>query len=56
MARDRANEFRFSNATIITVTVTDENDNDPEILNIISGVTTILVAEVTPITRLLHLI
>ena len=38
VARDNGLEPRSSNATIL-VTVLDENDNDPEILNIESGAT-----------------
>lgn len=46
VARDSALEPRSSNATI-NVIVLDENDNDPEILNIDSGVTTVEVPEVS---------
>ena len=46
VARDLGAEPRSSNATSIFVTVSDENDNDPEILNIASGVTVALVDEV----------
>ena len=45
IARDRADEPRSSNATIF-VTVRDENDNPPFILNITSGITVISVEEV----------
>ena len=45
IARDRGEEPRSSNATIY-VTVRDENDNIPVILNITSGVTSVPVAEV----------
>lgn len=44
-ARDRADEPRSSNATI-SVTVRDENDNPPIILNITSGITMVSVEEV----------
>lgn len=46
IGRDRALEPRSSNTTILVV-VLDENDNDPEILNIDSGVTMAQVPEVT---------
>lgn len=46
VARDLGAESRSSNATFIFVTVSDENDNDPEILNIESGVTMAMVDEV----------
>lgn len=46
VGRDRGLEPRSSNTTIL-VTVSDENDNDPEILNIDSGVTTVPVPEVS---------
>lgn len=45
IARDRADEPRSSNATI-SVTVRDENDNPPIILNITSGITMVPVEEV----------
>lgn len=45
IARDRSDEPRSSNATIF-VTVRDENDNPPVILNITSGVTMVPVEEV----------
>ena len=45
VGRDRAIEPRSSNTTIL-ITVLDENDNDPVILNIESGVTTEFVPEV----------
>ena len=45
VARDNGLEPRSSNATVF-VSVTDENDNDPEITNIESGVTTVEVPEV----------
>lgn len=51
VARDRAMEPRSSNATVI-VRVIDENDNDPEIININSGVTTVEVPEVTCETQI----
>ena len=47
VARDGGLEPRSSNATIL-VTVSDENDNDPVITNIISGITR---AEVTEVCR-----
>lgn len=46
VARDQADEPRSSNATIF-VTVRDENDNPPVIVNITSGVTMVQVEEVT---------
>ena len=45
IARDRADEPRSSNATI-SVTVRDENDNPPVILNITSGLTVVSIEEV----------
>ncbi len=45
IGRDGGAEPRSSNITII-VSVSDENDNDPEIINIISGVTMASVPEV----------
>lgn len=46
VASDRGSPALSSNATIVTVLVSDENDNDPEILNIRSGVTRTEVPEV----------
>ena len=45
VARDGGAEPRSSNATV-SVTVLDENDNDPEILNIESLITSVEVPEV----------
>ncbi len=45
IARDRADEPRSSNATIY-VTVRDENDNPPIILNITNGITVVSIEEV----------
>lgn len=50
VARDGGAEPRSSNTTVY-VTVLDENDNDPEILNIESLVTTVEVPEVRYIQR-----
>ena len=52
VAGDRSTQPLFSNATIINVAVLDENDNNPEILNIDSGVTRVQVPEV----RVIHTI
>lgn len=49
VGRDRAVEPRSSNTTIF-VSVSDVNDNAPEILNIESGVTTVQVPEVHTIS------
>lgn len=46
VAGNRGAQPLFSNATVIIVAVSDENDNDPEILNIVSGVTRVEVPEV----------
>lgn len=46
VASDRGSQSLSSNATIVNVLVSDENDNDPEIINIVSGVTRAEVPEV----------
>jgi hypothetical protein len=45
-AVDSSDQPLTSNATVINVTVSDENDNDPEISNIFSGDTRVDVREV----------
>ena len=52
IARDRADEPRSSNATI-SVTVRDENDNPPVILNITSGLTVVSIEEVETVDIIL---
>lgn len=46
-ARDRGGDEQMSSSATVFVTVEDENDNQPMIVNIASGVTTVEVNEVS---------
>lgn len=46
VATDLSSEPRSSNITVV-ITVQDENDNDPTILNIVSRVTRVSIEEVS---------